>query len=191
MPRFDIELQICLGFSHCGVVYNTGYGEVELTEQEVEQLVNLMKEEDSRDIEELDLENKFPEIFKKLDEAYHSLAYDAEEEHWLEEGYYHTECHDYEDGDMIAFLKKKDAWDFEYDEEEFKDEDGKMDEEALFDAECDYLHEYALDHYLGSLHGEERLDFLREQVGISVEVFGCDYEVEIPEEIVKMAFPEE
>lgn len=191
MPKFDIEVDICLGFSHSGGVYNDGYGEVELSDKEVDQLVNLMKEEGTSDIEELELQDVFPEIYRKLDEAYSAVAYKAEEEHWLDEGYYHLECHNYDTEDMITFLKEKDAWDFEYDEEEFKDENGEVDTEALFDAECDYLHEEALDNYLAGLHGEERYDFLRSKVGIDVDVFGCDYEIAIPSEIIALAFPNE
>ena len=107
MPKFDIEVEICLGYSHCGGVYNDGCGEVELSDNEVEQLVTLMKEKGTSDIIELELEEKHPEIYKKLDEAYSSLAYKAEEEHWLDDGYYRDECHNYEDADMIAFLKEK------------------------------------------------------------------------------------
>ena len=187
MPKFDIEVDICLGFSHSGGVYNEGYGEVELTDDEVNQLVKLMKEMNSSDIEEINLKEALPEIYHKLDEAYRQLAYKAEEEHWLDEGYYHIECRCFDDATMIDYIKSKDAWEFEYDEEEFKDENGEIDEEALFDAECDYLHEEALDNYLSSLSGEDRYDFLRNEVGISVDVEGCEYEIMIPEEIVKMA----
>ena len=115
MPKFDIEVEISLGFSHSGGVYNDGYGEVELTDEEVNQLVNLMKEKDTSDVEELDLKTVLPEIYQKLDEAYSTAANKAEEEHWLEDGYYHDECNNYDDADMINFLKEKDAWNFEFD----------------------------------------------------------------------------
>lgn len=191
MATYEIEVDICLGFSHCGGVYNSGYGEVELSDEEVDELMALMKEKDTSDVDEMDLEENLPEIYKKLDAAYCDAAYDAEEEHWLEEGYYHLECHNYEDRVMIDYIKEKGEWEFEYDEEEFKDENGELDEEALFDAECDYLHEEGLDNYLSTLHGDERKDFLRNQVGIDVDPQGCDYEIEIPSEIVAKAFPKE
>ena len=189
MATFDIELEICLGYSHSGGVYNEEYGEVELSDEEVSQLVNLMKEKDSSDVEDLDLEENLPEIYKKLDEECREIANQAEEEHWLDEGYYHLECHNYDDAEMIAFLKEKDAWDFEYDEEEFKDEDGEIDEEALLEAQSEYLHGEALDDYLAGLDGDERYDFLRNKVGIDVDVSDCEYEVEIPSEIIALAFP--
>ena len=191
MPTFDIESEICLGFSHSGGVYNSAYGEVELSDDEVNQLIVLMREKDSSDIEELNLEEELPEIYKKLDEAYRETAYTAEEEHWLEEGYYRNECHDFKDEDMIEFLKSKDAWHFEYDEEDVLDENGEIDQEALEDLEYDYLHQTAIDDYYYSVHGEERYDFLRNQMGIIVDPEGCDYEVKIPEAIVVLAFPEE
>lgn len=191
MPKFNIEVEICLGFSHCGGVYNDGHGEVELSENEVDQLVTFMKEKGTSDIEELKLQDILPEIYKKLDEAYRAVAYKAEEEHWLDEGYYHNECHNYDDVDMIDYLIEQKAWNFEYDEDEFKDEDGEIDDEALWEAQSEYLHEEALDDYLAGLHGEERYEFLRKKVGIDVEVFGCDYEIEIPSEIIALAFPKE
>lgn len=180
MALFDIELEICLGFSHSGGVYNEGYGEVELSDQEVDQIISVMKEKGTSDIEELGLKEVLPDIYRKLDDAYRELAYRAEEEHWLEEGYYHEECHQYKDSDMIDYLKEKNAWNFEYDEEEYKDENGQLDEDALIDAECEYLHEEALEDYLSSLDGEERYDFLRNKIGIVVDPEGCDYEIEIP-----------
>ena len=188
MAKFDIEVEICLGFSHCGGVFNQGYGEVELSDREVEQLVSLMREMGTSDVEELKLQETLPEIYKKLDNAYEAAAYQAEEEHWLDAGFYHDECHQYEEADMIAYLKEKGAWNFEYDEEEYKDKDGNLDEEALEYAEFDFLSE-AMDDYLSSLDGDERYDFLRNQVGIEVEPQGCDYEIEIPSEIIEMAFP--
>ena len=191
MSKFDIEVEICLGYSHCGGVYNDGCGEVELSDKEVEQLVNLMKEKGTSDIVELELEEKLPEIYGKLDEAYKAVAHKAEEEHWLDEGYYHSECHNYEEADMIDYLIEQGAWNFEYDEEEFKDEDGEIDDDALWEAQSEYLHEEALDDYLAGLHGEERYDFLRNKVGIDVDVFECDYEIAIPSEIIALAFPKE
>lgn len=188
MPRFEIEVDICLGFSHSGGVYNDGFGEVELSDKEVEQLVNLMKEKGTSDIEELELQEMFPEIYDKLDAAYRSVAYQAEEEHWLDEGYYHEECHNFDNSEMIEYLKEKGFWNFEYDEEEYKDENGQIDKDALEWAESDYLSE-AMDDYLGSLDGEERYDFLRNKVGIAVDPEGCEYEIKIPDEIVVMAFP--
>ena len=107
MATYEFEVDICLGFSHSGGVYNSGYGEVELSDEEVDQLVALMKGKDTSDVGEMDLEKELPEIYKKLDAAYRDAAYDAEEEHWLEEGYYHLECHNYEDSVMIDYIKEK------------------------------------------------------------------------------------
>lgn len=191
MPKFEIDVDICLGFSHSGGVYNDGFGEVDLSDKEVEELVNLMREKGTSNIEELNLQNELPEIYQKLDKAYNAVAYKAEEEHWLDEGYYHLECHNYEDEDMIGFLKEKNSWNFAYDEEKFKDDNGELNEEALFDAECDYLHEEALDDYLAGLNGEERYDFLRNKVGIEVDVWEYEYEIAIPSEIIALAIPKE
>lgn len=191
MPLFNVDYEQCLGFSHSGQVYESGFSVVELTEEEVGQLITLMREKESSDIEELKLEEALPEVYKKLDTAYRKAAEDAEETHWLNEGYYHDECHNFEADDMIAYLKSKDAWDFEYDEEEFLGEDGKLDKEALADAETDYLYEEAMDNYLAGLDGDDRKDFLKNRVGIEVDLDCLSYQVGIPEEIIDLAFPNE
>lgn len=187
MPVFEVYVDQCMGFSHCGIISEDGCSEVELTDSEVETLVDLIRKNGTPDVEELKLSELFPDIYAKLDKACYEAACDAEETHWLEEGFYMPECRNFDDREMIEYLKEKNAFDFEYDKEEFLDEDGNLDEEALADAEVEFLHDEALESYMYSLDGKEKNDFLRDKVGIQVDLDYVNYTVSIPEEIVDMA----
>lgn len=68
--------------SHSGAVTEDGTGTVELSDEEVDTLVRLMQEMGTADVEELELEDRCPEIFEKLDDAYRGMAWRAEELHW-------------------------------------------------------------------------------------------------------------
>ena len=69
MPDFNIASEQSLGISHSGE--KTAYGEyvVNLTDEEVKVLVDLIRERKTSDVEELELENSHPEIYRKLDNA--------------------------------------------------------------------------------------------------------------------------
>ena len=189
MPIFSIDEDVCMGVSHVGGITEPGEGYVELTDEEVNKLVTLMKSKNSHDVKELELKTLYPEIFEKLDSAYYEMAANAEEEHWLNWGYYNSECHNFEPADMIEFLISKGTWHFEQDEEDFLDENGEPDEDAFIEAQNEYMYE-AMDEYYCSVSGDESKDFLRNIVGIDVDLSFIEYEVKIPEEIIDMAFEE-
>ena len=73
MALYSIESEQCLGISHSGAVTVNGESAVELSDEEVDILVKLIKEKGTTDVEELDLENLHPDIYKKLDEAYYDM----------------------------------------------------------------------------------------------------------------------
>lgn len=81
MALYSIESEQFLGMSHSGAVTVNGESAVELSDEEVDILVKLIKENGTTDVEELDLENLYPDIYEKLDDAYRDMAYDAEEMH--------------------------------------------------------------------------------------------------------------
>ena len=83
MAKFEIEYEQSLGLSHSGEVTAKGKSFVELTDEEVEVLVSLIREKGTTDVEILELREKHPALYDKLDEAYHKMAYKAEELHWL------------------------------------------------------------------------------------------------------------
>ena len=54
-----------------------GNGFVELSDEEVATLVNLIKENHTTNVEELHLQERFSELFDKLDTAYYEIIHDA------------------------------------------------------------------------------------------------------------------
>lgn len=87
MAEYTIECEQCLGISHDGAVYADGEGTVELSDEEVTTLVQLIHQKGTTDVGELDLETTHPDLYAKLDKAYHDMAQHAETMHWLWEGY--------------------------------------------------------------------------------------------------------
>ena len=53
MALYSIESEQCLGMSHSGAVTVNGESAVELSDEEVDILVKLIKEKDSTDVKEL------------------------------------------------------------------------------------------------------------------------------------------
>ena len=133
---FEIECEVCLGMSHCGAVYASSNGTIELSDAEVSKLVALIKEKGSSDIKELDLENIYPEIYEKLDDAYYRIAYKAEELHWLWYGY-HEGVYEYDTDELLSYCESECGFVFDGDEEDFVDEDGDFDEEAYEEAKME------------------------------------------------------
>ena len=88
MAKYTIECDICLGFFHCGAVETNGYGKIELSDEEVKTLVDLIREKQSTNPDELGLEKGHPDLYEKLDEAYCELYYQTEEIYWLKNGFY-------------------------------------------------------------------------------------------------------
>ena len=185
---FNIESEACLGVSHCGPVYSSGSGTVELSDDEVSRLVALIKEKGTSDIKELDLENTYPEIFDKLDDAYFNIAYKAEELHWLWCGYYEG-VYEYDSYELLSYCESECGFAFDGNEEDFVDEDGDFDEESYEEAKMEAFLDDWLTPYIKSLDTSDQIDFLRDQMNASVEMDGNDvsYEVRIPEGIIELA----
>ena len=59
MALYSIESEQCLGMSHHGAVTVNGESAVELSDEEVDILVKLIKEQGTTDVEALDLENQY------------------------------------------------------------------------------------------------------------------------------------
>ena len=184
----DIESEVCLGMSHCGAVYSRGSGTLELSDEEVSKLVALIKEKGTSDINELDLENTYPEIYEKLDDAYFRVAYEAEELHWLWYGY-HEGVFEYDSDELISYCESECGFVFDGDEEDYMNEDGEFDEEAYEEAKMEAFFDDWLVPYIESLDTSDQIDFLRNQMNASLEMDGNDvsYEVHIPAAIIEMA----
>ena len=193
MALYSIESEQFLGMSHHGAVTVNGESAVELSDEEVDILVRLIKEKDSTDVKELDLENFNPDIYKKLDEAYYQMAYDAEEIHWLWEGYYNG-CFEYDDDGLMAYYEKELGFSFEFKPEEYFDEDDleyyKEDpesyEDEIYDVKCEAFHEWLSD-YVSGLSDDEARDFFYNHMDADLNLDDVEYTVEIPQTIIAKA----
>ena len=77
---------------------------------------------------------------------------------------------------------------FEYNEEDYLDEEGELDEDALFDDKYDAFVEW-LEPFVESLNTQERIKFLSEHMNAEVDLsdLELDYMVDIPQGIVALA----
>lgn len=193
MALYSIESEQCLGMSHHGAVTVDGESVVELSDEEVDILVKLIKEKGSTDIGDLDLEDLYPEIYKKLDEAYYKMAYDAEEMHWLWEGYYNG-YYEYDDDELMDYCEKNLGFSYEFKPEEYFDEDDleyyKEDPESYEDeieeAKNDAFSEW-LDDYVSGLDDDEARDFFYEHMDADLNMDDVEYTVGIPQAIINKA----
>ena len=193
MALYSIESEQCLGMSHSGAVTVNGESAVELSDEEVDILVKLIKEKDSTDVKDLDLEHLYPDIYEKLREAYYNMAYDAEEMHWLWEGYYNG-YFEYDDDELMAYCEKELDFSFEFKPEEYFDEDDleyyKEDpesyEDEIYDVKCEAFQEWLSD-YVSGLSDDEARDFFYNHMDADLNLDDIDYTVEIPQAIIAKA----
>ena len=184
MALYSIENDICLGISHSGAVNVESEGYVELSDEEVATIVVLIKQKGTTDIEELELEEEYPDIYEKLREAYHDMAYDAEELHWLWEGY-ESGYFEYDTDELMAYCEEKCGFNFEFDEEDYT-EDGELDEDTLEEDKAEAFYDW-LDDYVDCLEDDEVKDFFYNHMNAGLELDDVEYSVEIPEAIIKLA----
>lgn len=193
MALYSIESEQCLGMSHHGAVTVNGESAVELSDEEVDILVKLIKEKNSTDVGDLDLETLHPDIYKKLDEAYSDMAYRAEEIHWLWEGY-NNGYYEYDTDELMAYCEKELDFSFEFKPEEYFDEDDleyyKEDPESYED-EINELKGEAfsewLDDYVSGLSDDEAASFFYEHMGADLNLDDVEYTVGIPQAIIAKA----
>jgi len=196
MALYSIESEQFLGMSHSGAVTVNGESAVELSDEEVDILVKLIQENDSTDVEDLDLENLYPDIYEKLDEAYHDMAFHAEYMHWLWEGY-ENGYYEYDEDELMDYCERELDFTFEYDEDDNLDDDAELDvDPELNDDDDDDEQYYAklrafrswLDDYLHSLSDDEALSFMNEHMDACIEDEEVEeYTVSIPEAIIQKA----
>lgn len=176
--------------SYWGEEYTDGgVGTLELTDEQVARLVALIREHDGEtDIEELELQEKYPDIYEALDEAYRKVAYDDEYNFWLIRGF--------KDGvydapsNIMEICKEKYGFEFNPDNmDEYLDENGNLDEDALDMAKREAFYEWE-EEYTNGLCEDELVDFIHDIYGDDhVNMNGADlqYTIQIPDEIWSMA----
>ena len=194
MALYSIESEQCLGMSHSGAVTVNGESAVELSDEEVDILVKLIKEKESTDVGDLDLETLHPDIYEKLREAYYDMAYRAEEMHWLWEGY-ENGYFEYDIDELMAYcmmnldysfeFNPKEYFDSEYDIEEYT-YDPESFEDDVYEAKCQNFHEWLSD-YVSGLSDDEARDFFYNHMDADLYLDDIDYTVEIPQAIIAKA----
>ena len=193
MALYSIESEQCLGMSHHGAVTVNGESAVELSDEEVDILVKLIKEKNSTDVGDLDLETLHPDIYEKLREAYYMMAYEAEEMHWLWEGYYNG-YYEYDTDELMAYCEKELDFSFEFKPEEYFDEDElknyKEDpesyEEEIYDEKYEAFSEWLSD-YVEGLSDDEARDFFYDHMDADLNLDDIEYTVKIPQAIINKA----
>lgn len=193
MALYSIESEQFLGMSHSGAVTVNGESAVELSDEEVDILVKLIKENDTTNVKKLDLKNLYPDLYSKLDDAYRDMAYDAEEMHWLWEGY-HNGYFEYDTDELMAYCEKELDFSFEFKPEEYFDEDDleyyKDDpesyEDEIYDLKCEAFSEWLSD-YVSGLDDDEARDFFYEHMDADLNMDDVEYTVGIPQSIINKA----
>ena len=193
MALYSIESEQCLGMSHSGAVTVNGESAVELSDEEVDILVKLIKEKGTTDVEELDLENLHPAIYKKLDEAYYRMTFKGEEIHKLTEAFFggrlvfdFYKLMDYSEKNLgfDLFIDPEDFFskeDLAYYKEKPKEYNEIIDE-AKSEAFLDWLVDYVYD-----LTDDEARDFFYNHMDADLDACGLQYAVKIPQAIINKA----
>ena len=187
MKRFEFNCTAFLGYSHCGCVTADGHGSVEISEADVDTLISLIRESGSTDIEEIGLEERHPDLYKILDEAYYEAALDATIAHWYMTGFQEG-IYEYDVEELMEYCREHHGFEFEYNEEDYLDEDGELDEETLQDDMQKGFFEW-LEDFVYGLETDEMVEFLSEHMNADVDTtdMDVDYQVEIPEGIIELA----
>ena len=179
MAAYKIECEQCLGMSHSDMMTTGGEGTIELSDEEVDILVQLIREKGTTDVGALDLKTSHPELYAKLDKACGDLAHQAEYMYWLWEGYNNGD-YEYDEEELMDYCERECGFSFEY------EEDGEFDEDEMADAKSEAFHEW-LDDYVYGLSDYDAAKFMCEHMDANVDVDDVQYEVAIPQEIIDKA----
>ena len=166
----------------------TEVGTVELSDQEVDSIVQLMRNKNSTDTDEIGLAKAYPDIYKKLYQAYYKVGVEAEEKYALfsffMKGEYLGVFDDYRD-ELIEYCKANCSFKFELDERELQEEDrdyfAKRQELSAFNKWLkDYVHSLSL---------EDMKKFLYEHMWIVSDPPLIEPTVTIPQAIIDIIEP--
>ena len=90
---YEFTVNVHLGALCSGCTLSNGSnGSVELTNDEVKQLIALMRKHNSSDMATLNLPEALPEIYKKLADAHYDAVYRATLSDRLDDALYDDEC---------------------------------------------------------------------------------------------------
>lgn len=188
MAIYHFTDEVSMGFSHCGEVMADLEGQIELTDEEAAQLVALMQEKKSCDVAKMGLEQLYPALYERLEEAWHDAAYTAELAHWHREGFLDGYC-EFDLDEVMAHCEAHCGYTFTYDPEEHPLSDPD-DEEQLEELRREHFEAW-LSEYVESLSNEEVIEFCSEQLNSEVEDVtnpeGVEYTIAIPYELIRRA----
>jgi hypothetical protein len=193
MALYSIESEQCLGMTHSGAVTVNGERAVELSDEEVDILVKLIKEIGTTDVEALDLKNLYPTIYKKLNDAYRDMAYDTKEMDLLWDGFCSGsfECDFWELMDYCEknlgfyfFLNPKDY--FSDEELAYFKENPESYEEIIDEAKSEAFGDWLID-YVFDLPDDKARDFFYNQMHAKLNLDKVEYTVGIPQAIINKA----
>lgn len=193
MGVYIIECIQSLGMAHWGEVTTKGESSVELTDEEVKLLVDLIREKGTTDVKKLNLEKNHPELYEKLDKAYHDVAYKAEEIHWLLHGY-ENGYFEYDDEEVMNYCEENCGYEFV---PTLKGDipDGISPDfiatylEVLKESKERKLEDFNrwLSDYLHNLSPDEARNFICDHLNPNLEMDDVSYEVGIPQAIIDLA----
>ena len=191
--KYPIECEQFYGMSHSGGVFRNAQGEVELSDDEANQLVQLMRYLNTSDVEELELETTLPEIYTKLYDACDAMCDEAAfNEAWLD-AYWNAwsgadggNTVEYDIDQMMYYCE--DHCGFSY--------DGEETDEDYYEKKAEAFEKW-LDHYLHTAPDADVLTFFEQNMELLID--DCDFvdpsaveynvTVLIPQTIIEMAFP--
>jgi hypothetical protein len=178
MAFYSIKSEQCLGMSHHGAVTVNGESAVELSDEEVNILVQLIKEKGTTDVDELGIATTHHDLYEKLDDAYRNMAYKAEELHWLWEGY-HNGYFEYDTEELMNYCERELGFEFEHEEN-----DNDCDPDDIEEEKYDAFYEW-LDDYVNELSDEDAASFFYDHMNAKLDMDYVEYSVEIPAGIIK------
>ena len=165
-------------------------GTIELTRQEVDTLVKLIRDTGETDADDMGLQDVDEALYDKLQEQCQSIANLAAELAYLEEGF-DQQCDEYHEHpeETIEACEQDGSFKYEFNEADYLDDEGNLDEDAIWEAKEEAFESW-LDDQRFSLEGEALRDFYYDVIGVGLNLDGCtfpDVDIVIPDEIIEMA----
>ena len=184
--KYSIDATYCLGYSYCGEEVAFGSGYVDLTDEETNTLVALVKEKQTRDVEELNIEDTHPDLYEKLEKAYYNMKFMA----WVEEGINNGGIVPSEDEDLMEWCKQNAGFAYDPNKKTEAEDDYDEDELEETDKECFQFDEWFsewLSGYIKTLDNDQAFDFFCDHLSSHVDLSLSEVKVKIPRKILEMA----
>ena len=177
MAKFKFQTKVYLSYDWGSV---DTQGEIELNDDEIDTIIGLMrKDRTTMDYRELKLEEADPQLYEKIDKAYHEVAYEAEGHSILMGGReYPLDGFEFDVVELILYCRDNCGY--------HKCSKG---DKILHSDVCDF--NIWLDRYVENLKFDDALEFLEEHtyLGINIEdkdIIGADYSCNLPEKLIKI-----